>query len=807
VNPNAPPTYTTGGIQDGVDFASAGDTIEAVAGTYAELLNVNKPLTLSGAGVGLSVIDATGFGQPFSETGVIDITALAGNTTIEGFDIKTGDYYDGIYSSGGTDGMGTIQILNNHIISTDYGEPQFGIIAGYGELRALTISGNEISNTYDNSILVEMGDGPTTITGNTLNGGFPSMFFMTYNGNNVTPQQLVSGNIIDMSTADPDTDNGGIEFNPSTSYVDPEYRTGRYHKVIISNNIIKGLGDASFKGISCGESSGDGSGGFDSLSISGNTISGTNGKGIQFYGHIVGAGVHNNTVTGLLQGIKDFTYLTSFAPTGISVTCNRIEGNTTGVLILAGDATANRNVISGNTTDADNQASPQVQLDFTDNWWGVPSTCGVLVGDINCSGALPAPPGCVNCRSSEDCSDTLTCNGAETCNLSTGMCQAGTPLDCSSLSDSCHVGTCEEPSGCVAVAKPDHTSCNDGNACTKNDVCTAGVCGGTPYTCGPPDLCHQGAGTCNGDGTCSYASNFNNELCHNIVVKPVNPVNVTIPGGQTAVAKTFSVIVQDADPRPPRGTPHNMLVQLVATSVDCPAGTIVGVPSFVGWTGGSPDTVWVDPTGRRTAKVSLNISSAAFTSFNNKAPTRCTLTVMANVVSPLGSMDPAPENNSVTVELNVIDKNDLQHTTGGETLVKSIAPLQVTLNKGRTSVAKKVSVQVANADSNEPSGNVITVTVDPGDCPASLFSGGGVNFGWHAYGAQSNATRVMGGAATNGSLALTFNASDFATLNANSPTRCTAVLNASGQLATSPAADPTNNSAELVIDVIDKNDF
>src|SRR5207302_7715728 len=48
-------------------------------------------------------------------------------------------------------------------------------------------------------------------------------------------------------------------------------------------------------------------------------------------------------------------------------------------------------------------------------------------------------------------------------------------------------------------------TCDDGNACTKNDVCTAGTCGGTAFTCAAPDQCHE-AGTCNGDGTCPYAT-------------------------------------------------------------------------------------------------------------------------------------------------------------------------------------------------------------------------------------------------------------------------------------------------------------
>ena len=238
-------------IQAGIDAVAAGGTVNVAAGTYAERLVVDKPLTLSGAGDGLSTIDATGFGTAGN---VIDITGLTGNTKIEGFDILTGDNNNGIHASGGTDPTGRIEILNNHIIGTyavsDY---QYGVIAGYGDVRTLVISGNEISNTYSNSILVELQMGASEITGNTLNGGYPSIFFMTYDGHDVTPLQKVSGNTIDMSAAETGSDVPGIGVNPSSYYVELARRTGKYANFEISNNMITGLNDASFKGISVGE--------------------------------------------------------------------------------------------------------------------------------------------------------------------------------------------------------------------------------------------------------------------------------------------------------------------------------------------------------------------------------------------------------------------------------------------------------------------------------------------------------------------------------------------------------------------------
>jgi len=325
-------------IQGAIDASSSGDKIYVAAGTYDERIDITKPLSLIGAGVGNSIIDATSFG---TDGDVIQITALIGNTKIEGFDIKTGDHNNGITSSGGTGATGKIEILKNHIISTNYcvdeycENEQFGIIAGYGDVRKLIISNNEISNTASNSILVELQKGLTEITNNTLNGGFPSIFFMTYDDQDVTTLQKISGNIIDMSTADIGTGVAGIGINPSTYYVTLERREGKYSNFEISNNLITGLHDISFKGISIGENSADGSsGGFDDLKIFGNNISGTDGKGIQLFGHITDSDIHDNILSGLYQGMKVFTYESTFYPENNEIYHNTFSGNTVGIVNL-----------------------------------------------------------------------------------------------------------------------------------------------------------------------------------------------------------------------------------------------------------------------------------------------------------------------------------------------------------------------------------------------------------------------------------------------------------------------------------------
>jgi cysteine-rich repeat protein len=101
------------------------------------------------------------------------------------------------------------------------------------------------------------------------------------------------------------------------------------------------------------------------------------------------------------------------------------------------------------------------------------------------------------------CNDGNACTQTDTC--SAGICTGTNPLVCTA-SDPCHsAGVCNTTTGlCSNPAKPNGTACNDGNACTQTDACASGVCTGTnPVVCTASDQCHA-AGTCNpGNGVCS----------------------------------------------------------------------------------------------------------------------------------------------------------------------------------------------------------------------------------------------------------------------------------------------------------------
>ena len=101
---------------------------------------------------------------------------------------------------------------------------------------------------------------------------------------------------------------------------------------------------------------------------------------------------------------------------------------------------------------------------------------------------------CVAAAAATPCDDGAYCTVGDVCDA--GICH-GTARDCSALDDDCNDGVCNETADdCVAAPKADGTSCDDGNACTHADECTAGVCAGDDAVSCPANEC-QNPGACN----------------------------------------------------------------------------------------------------------------------------------------------------------------------------------------------------------------------------------------------------------------------------------------------------------------------
>jgi hypothetical protein len=99
------------------------------------------------------------------------------------------------------------------------------------------------------------------------------------------------------------------------------------------------------------------------------------------------------------------------------------------------------------------------------------------------------------------CDDGDPCTKPDACKA--GLCY-GTPVICAP-SDSCHLaGSCDKLTGaCSSPLKPAGAGCDDGNPCTKQDVCDAsGKCAGAAYSCAPTPPC-EAASSCDGKGGCT----------------------------------------------------------------------------------------------------------------------------------------------------------------------------------------------------------------------------------------------------------------------------------------------------------------
>ena len=110
-------------------------------------------------------------------------------------------------------------------------------------------------------------------------------------------------------------------------------------------------------------------------------------------------------------------------------------------------------------------------------------------GIVDAYGAANYYPPPVTCSSDGECDDGLYCDGAETC--VSGVCQAGTPVDCAALSDQCNDGVCDEATdSCLAQPKVDGTVCDDELYCNVGETCQAGVCtGGSARNCDDSEAC------------------------------------------------------------------------------------------------------------------------------------------------------------------------------------------------------------------------------------------------------------------------------------------------------------------------------
>jgi len=132
----------SGQIQDGINVAATGATVNLAAGTYPEAVTVNKSLTLHGAGRTVTTIDVLGLPSPQNDYG---IQVSASNVLIEG--LKITNAHQGGINLGA---VNNVTIQDNYLYNnqTDAGFARPGeICVDNVTVNGLTIQRNIIERT------------------------------------------------------------------------------------------------------------------------------------------------------------------------------------------------------------------------------------------------------------------------------------------------------------------------------------------------------------------------------------------------------------------------------------------------------------------------------------------------------------------------------------------------------------------------------------------------------------------------------------------------------------------------------------
>ena len=258
-------------IQAAVDAASAGDTINVVAGPYAEHITIDKSISLIGADKTTTIIDG-------GSTGVV-VTIVADNVTLSGFTIRHSGINPLTDAGIGLNGANNCTVNDNIVTNNVTG---IAVMSSTGN----TINSNTISSSLMYGIVLEAGVPGSYSTGN-----------------------IISENIINANGRD------GI-------YVGQDNNGNQ----ILNNEITGTVGDSNY-----GSPEGNGIYFWKSASnvITGNTITNNVAFGIEMYGSSSNT-ITGNTITGNNDGfhIRNIDEATGYSIRYNNISRNKIYGNT-----------------------------------------------------------------------------------------------------------------------------------------------------------------------------------------------------------------------------------------------------------------------------------------------------------------------------------------------------------------------------------------------------------------------------------------------------------------------------------------------
>ena len=160
-----------------------------------------------------------------------------------------------------------------------------------------------------------------------------------------------------------------------------------------------------------------------------------------------------------------------------------------------------------------------------------------------------AAKGCVYSPKSGPCDDNNPCSIGDACDK--GLCKPTGPLDCDDK-NVCTADSCDAAKGCVHF--PLDKACNDGDACTTDEVCAAGSCkAGLAVVCNDENLCTTD--TCDKSSGCVFTKAADGKLCSGLWAC-ANPATCQSGACTTPAPTNFSGVVATdpiaGDTAPPR---------------------------------------------------------------------------------------------------------------------------------------------------------------------------------------------------------------------------------------------------------------
>ncbi len=160
--------------------ASPGDTIQVAAGTYNQTIDVEKPITLVGAGQGKTIIDGKGLDTTGTDYGVIHVGTISPGGTVNIYDFTFTDPYPYTYTGGEPEAVALADATStDHVnfflngVTEGTADPNSGTdfpigIDTFKNAANTIVQYNSLSGFFQGALLED--NGPVSFTQNYLSG-------------------------------------------------------------------------------------------------------------------------------------------------------------------------------------------------------------------------------------------------------------------------------------------------------------------------------------------------------------------------------------------------------------------------------------------------------------------------------------------------------------------------------------------------------------------------------------------------------------------------------------------------------------